>query len=243
VQKLLGEIRPDVVFHLAGRVTAAPDLSLVFPTFCSLLMSTVNILVVAETVGCKRLVMTGSLTEPAAGVSEPIPSSPYAAAKWTGSAYARMFHQLYGTPVVIVRPFMTYGPRQQMEKIIPHVISSLLQGDRPRLSSGKWVADWIYVDDVIDGFMLAASKPTIDGCTIDLGSGTLTSVSVVVKKLVGLINPNIEPMFCSFADRPSESIRAADLGATTASLGWEPSTTLDQGLARTIEWYRDRLSK
>ena len=80
-----------------------------------------------------------------------------------------MFHELYGTPAVILRPFMAYGPRQHKDKIVPHVILSLLKESVQNLASGKWEADWIYVDDVIDGFVLAASRPGIDGRTIDLG--------------------------------------------------------------------------
>ncbi len=243
VLEMLGEIRPDVVFHLAGQVTAVPDLALVLPTFHSLLTSTVNILLATESLGCRRLVISGSLTELVPGVPEAIPGSPYAAAKWMGTVYARMFHELYHTPAVILRPFMTYGPGQHKDKIVPYVILSLLQGNRPTLSSGKWEADWIYVDDVIDGFVQAASRTGIDGRTIDLGSGMLTSTAEVVKKLVSLINPEIEPLFGGIPDRPAEEIRVADTSSSKASLGWEPRTSLEQGLAKTIEWCRDQVNQ
>src|SRR4029077_12337963 len=98
-----------------------------------------------------------------------IPSSPYAAAKWAGCAYARMYYKLYGTPIVIVRPFMTFGPGQNSEKLIPHVILSILHGKSPHLSSGQWRAYWVFVDDATEGFVTAASKPEIEGTTIDLG--------------------------------------------------------------------------
>jgi len=240
---MLAEIRPDVVFHLAGQVTAAPELSLVLPTFHSLLTSTVNILSATASGGCRRLVIPGSLAELAPGAPLAVPSSPYAAAKCMGTAYARMFHDLYDTPVVVLRTFVTYGPRQHKDKLIPHVILSLLQGNRPKLASGKWEADWIYVDDVIDGFILAASRTGIDGRTIDLGSGTLTSTAKVVKKLVSLIDPEIKPLFGGVPDRPLEEIRAADTSSSRASLGWEPRTSLEQGLTRTIEWCRDQLNQ
>ena len=240
---MLAEIKPDVVFHLAGQVTAAPDLALVLPTFHSLLTSTVNILSATASVGCRRLVISSSLTELAPGVSEAIPGSPYAAAKWMGTVYARMFHELYRTPAVILRPFMAYGPGQHKDKIVPHVILSLLQGNRPKLASGKWEADWIYVDDVIDGFVLAASRPGIDGRTIDLGSGTLTSIAEVVTKLGTLINPEIEPLFGGVPDRPAEVIRVADTTSSKATLGWEPETSLEHGLAATVLWYRDQLDQ
>ena len=103
----------------------------------------------------------------------PIPSSPYAAAKWSATAYARMFHSLYQTPVVVLRPFMTYGPGQHETKIVPYVIDSLLQGKvRRHLSSGAWSADWVFVDDVIDGFLFGGdSSRNRWRRIIDLGCG------------------------------------------------------------------------
>jgi nucleoside-diphosphate-sugar epimerase len=238
---LLREIRPHVIFHLAGRVTAASDLQLVLPTFQSLLGSTVNLLTAATAVGCRRLVLTGSLTEPYPGRPDAPPNSPYAAAKWAATAYARMFHELYGTPVVVLRPFMTYGPGQNEEKVIPHVILSLLRGVAPRLASGQWRADWTYIDDVIDGFLLAATRPGIEGSDLDLGSGAVTSTREVVRKIVDLVQPQSEPVFGALPDRPSEQVRVADVGKSRNKLGWEPSTSLDQGLARTVRWYQHQV--
>ncbi len=237
-QCVFREIRPDVVFHLAGQVTAAPDRQLVLPTFQSLLASTVNVLSAATELSCRRVVLTGSLTEPASNGGEVVPSSPYAAAKWASTAYARMFHKLYGTPVVIVRPFMTYGPGQNRAKIVPYVIASLLNGEAPKLASGRWEADWVYVDDVIDGFVRAACRPGLDGGDFDLGSGTLTSTRAVVEKLVGLIQPRVEPLFGSLPDRPAEQVRPAKSAVVRERLGWSPRTSLDEGLAATVRWHR-----
>ena len=108
-QELLAAVRPDLIVHLAGRVSAAPAFDLVLPTFQSLLASTVNILIAATELGSGRLIVPGSLEEPVGAAAEVAPTSPYAAAKWGASAYARMFHRLYGTPVVVARLFMTYG--------------------------------------------------------------------------------------------------------------------------------------
>ena len=108
---VLRSVEPELVFHLSGLVTANPDRDLVLPTLNSLLVSTVNTLVAADEAGCRRVVLAGSLNEPGGEVDAPVPSSPYAAAKWAAGAYARMFHQLYETPLVTARTFMTYGPQ------------------------------------------------------------------------------------------------------------------------------------
>jgi nucleoside-diphosphate-sugar epimerase len=184
-------------------------------------------------------VLTGSLTEPANESLEPIPQSPYAAAKWAGVAYGRMFRALYGTPVVIMRPFMTYGPGQAPEKLVPSVTAALLKGDPPKLTSGRWKADWVYISDVIEGLLLAATVPGIEGMTFDLGSGTLTSVRRVVDLLVQAVgNEKIKPLFGAIPDRPGEREIAANTAFSASKLGWRATTSLEAGLYQTVEWHR-----
>ena len=120
---LLQAIRPDVIVHLSGRVTAAHHVEEVLSTFESLLATTVNLLTAVAHWGAQpRVVLVGSLTEPPPGPDECTPGSPYVAAKWAASAYGRMFHALYETPVVIARPGMVYGPGQDPRKLIPYVM-------------------------------------------------------------------------------------------------------------------------
>lgn len=127
VRNIFCKVMPKVIFHLASHVAGACDLELVLPTFHSNLASTVNLLTVATEIGCRRIVLLGSLEEPEPGHTEAVPCSPYAVAKWASSAYGRMFHGLYQTPVVIARVFMTYGPgRQDMRKLIPYVYFFLI---------------------------------------------------------------------------------------------------------------------
>ncbi|MBN1238364.1 MAG: NAD(P)-dependent oxidoreductase [Gammaproteobacteria bacterium] len=235
VRELVHALRPDTIVHLSGRVTALPDLGLVLPTLHSLLVSAVNVLTAAAEIGDCRVVLAGSLTEPQE--ADAAPTSPYSAAKWAGSAYARMFHRLYGLPVVVVRPFMTYGPAQDPSKLIPSVATALLEGRPPKLSSGHWQADWIFVDDVVDGIAAALSAPAADGCTIDLGTGRLVSVRTIVQHLVHLTDARVEPLFGTLPERPLEPVRAADTGHAFATLGWRARTPLLEGLRRTLAWY------
>ena len=181
IERVLRSVRPDVVYHLGGHVTAAPEIDHVLPTFSSLLASSVHLLLLATELGSRRIVLAGSCVEPsdAAGV----PGSPYAAAKWCAAAYARMFRALYQTPVVVVRPFLAYGPRQPDVKIVPYVVSSLLSGQSPRLASGTLRADWIYVDDVIDGLLAAGTAPHAVGEEID-STTARTEVSVPVPRSI-----------------------------------------------------------
>lgn len=242
VQNLFYSIKPHIVFHLSGHVTGAADLELVLPTFHSLVVSTINVLTVAARMECDRIVLIASLEEPEPGQNEATPISPYAAAKWTGSAYGRMFQRLYQTPVVLVRPFMTYGPQQNERKIIPSVTLSLLQGKAPKLASGQRQVDWIYIDDVIEGMLAAALVPNVEGCTFDLGSGTLVSIRTLVQQLVKLVNPQIEPLFGALPDRPVEKVRLANTAYVYDKLAWQPVVSLEQGLEYTVNWYKKYLA-
>ena len=240
LKSLLYQVRPSFVFHLSGQVSAAPQVDNVLPAFHSLLTSTVNLLTLSSDLGCTRLVITGSLTEPPPGKADTPPSSPYAAAKWAGAAFGRMFHALYGAPVVITRPYMAYGPRQHPSKVIPHTISSLAQGIAPRLSSGTWAADWIYISDVIEGMIRAATAADVNGCTIEFGSGELTSMRDVVDRIVTIMGSPIQPAFGALPDRPAEEIRVADVEYARAKLGWKPTISLDEGIAETVRSFRNQ---
>jgi UDP-glucose 4-epimerase len=241
VRRVLLEIEPKVIFHLSGLVTAASGLDLVVPTLDSLLVSTVNILTIASEMGSGRVILAASLTEPVPDHMEATPGSPYAAAKWASSAYGRMFHKLYGLPVVIVRPFMTYGPGQEVGKLIPYVTLSLLQGQTPKLSSGRWEADWIYIDDVTNGLIAAGQVADVPESTIDLGSGVLVSIRTIVQHLVELTGAQTALAFGALPDRPLEQVRVADVGYADAALGWRPTVSLAEGLQRTVDWYRESM--
>jgi nucleoside-diphosphate-sugar epimerase len=200
----------------------------------------VNLLTVATEQGCRRVVLVGSLEEPAGSALEVRPASPYGAAKLGVAAYGRMFHQLFGTPVVILRTYMTYGPGQPEWKVIPSVIGALLRGEVPELSSGIRRLDWIYIDDVTEGFLRSGYTAGLEGATLEIGSGSTASIREVVTLLARLLDCHVEPRFGALADRPAQMVRAADPGVTQARLGWQPAISLEEGLRRTVAWHRQR---
>jgi nucleoside-diphosphate-sugar epimerase len=235
-KELVKDVKPDLVFHLASHVHGAPDLRHVLPTFNSNLQTTVSLLTALADVDCGRFVTSGSLVEPEAG-GERVPSSPYAAAKWASSDYARMFHALYGLPVVIARIFMVYGPGQMDEtKLVPYTIRSIARGETPRMTSGRREIDWIYVDDVVAGLIALALTPGLEGESLDLGSGSLVTTAELVERICSLMGTDVRPRFGSIPDRPLEPVRAARTARTTEKTGWAPRVSLDDGLLRAIEW-------
>jgi nucleoside-diphosphate-sugar epimerase len=203
-------------------------------------VTTVNLLTTATELGVDRIVLVGSLEEPGRGELATVPSSPYAASKWAAGDYARMFHALFGTPVVIARTFMVYGPGQvDGRKLVPYVTRALLRGVAPELSSATRPVDWIYVDDVVDGLLALGVTPGAGGESFDVGSGQLVPVRDVVLQLADIIRPSVEIEFGAVPDRPLEQVRVADATDTKARIGWEAQVALRDGLERCVEWYAE----
>jgi nucleoside-diphosphate-sugar epimerase len=243
VRQVFRSVRPDLVFHLASYVVGAREIGVVLPTFYDNLASTVHLLTAATETGCQRIVLASSSEEPQILDNTTFACSPYAAAKLASSIYGRMFYQLFHLPVVMARIFMTYGPDQKdTQKLVPLVTLNLLRGEIPKLSSGQRRADWIYVDDVVEGLIRAAIVPGIEGCAFDLGSGSLVSVREIVEQIAQIVAASVEPAFGALPDRPFEQERPADITFLSSKLGYQPQTSLKHGLETTVAWYRRQLS-
>jgi nucleoside-diphosphate-sugar epimerase len=186
-------------------------------------------------------VIVGSTEEPA-DVTQ-APGSPYGAAKAAASLYCRTFHELYRVPVVVVRPAMTYGPHQNDQKLLPYVIRCAVEGCAPELTSGTREADWIFVDDLIDGFMAATSVADVEGMTFELGTGHLRTTRSIVEELLGVLGDPVVPLFGAVTDRPGEVPRAALVASAREYLGWSPRTSSPDGLRQTANWYVERFTK
>jgi nucleoside-diphosphate-sugar epimerase len=238
--RILSELQPDVVFHLASHVSGDRSLTAVRSTLRDGLFTTVNLLTAACESGHPRVVIAGSMEECLPGDPDGAPGSPYAAAKTAVATYGRMFHALYSLPVVHLRVFMVYGPGpQDISKLVPYVIRCLLRGEPAALSSGTREIDWVYIDDVVDAFVAAAASMPAVGSAIDVGSGSLVTIRALVEQLARLVDSGAAPQFGARADRPMEVRRVADMAPARDLLGWTPATHLNAGLRCTVDWFRD----
>ncbi|WP_167530452.1 NAD-dependent epimerase/dehydratase family protein [Microbispora hainanensis] len=238
---LLRETRPDIVFHLAGEVDGARETDLVLPTLESNLLATVNLLSHAAALPGIRVVLCGSSEEPRPANEQSPPPSPYAMAKWAATGYAQLFHRLWGVPVAVLRPTMVYGPGQRdARKLVPYLAQSLLRGEEPGLTSGSKRADWVYVDDVVEAFVLAGETDRAAGQVLDIGTGVLTSVRETAEMLFHISGTALRPRFGTVADRPLDVAQTADVGPAAEILGWKASVGLEEGLRRTLAWYAER---
>ncbi|MEU4572356.1 MULTISPECIES: NAD-dependent epimerase/dehydratase family protein [Nonomuraea] len=236
---LVAEVAPEVVFHLASEVTGVRDPAVVAPTLAGNLTAAVNLMTALTGTPVRSVVLAGSVEEPRDGLP---PGSPYAAAKAAATGYARMFHALWQLPVSVLRVAMVYGPGQpDTARLVPYVTLSLLRGEEPRLTSGTRMVTWVYVDDVVDAFVLAGEGGKAAGEVLDIGTAEPVSVRETVELLAGVVGGPARLAFGAVDARPLDRTQRSDIGPAERVLGWRPSTGLEEGLRRTVAWYAEHL--
>ncbi|MEV4094750.1 NAD-dependent epimerase/dehydratase family protein [Streptosporangium saharense] len=243
IDGLVSSLRPSVVFHLASEVAGTREPGVVRTMLDSNLGSVVNLLTsVAERSPETRVVLAGSLEELKPEEGDRAPSSPYAVAKWAANGYARMFHQLWDVHATTLRVGMVYGPGDMNHhRLVPYVTLALLRGEEPSIGSGTRLIDWIYIDDVVEAFLAAGRSPGSAGLSLDVGTGTATSIRDTVEALVRVTGSSLRPRYGARPDRPLDSARIAEVAPTTEALGWHPTVKLEEGLGLTVDWYAKHL--
>lgn len=221
---------------------------------------TLNILQAARELGLKRVIHTS--TSEVYGTARFVPitedhplqgQSPYSATKIGADQLALSFHSSFGLPITILRPFNTYGPRQSARAVIPTIITQILKGKKEiSLGSIHPTRDLNYVKDTVDGFIKALVAPGIEGEVINLGSGFEISIGNLAHMIAELLGRKIAIKESSERVRPADSEverLLADNQKAKELLKWSPKNIglagLSQGLAQTIEWFRnsDNLKK
>lgn len=236
----------EIVFHLAALIAIPYSYQAPASYVRTNIDGTLNVLQNALEAGVERVVHTSTSevygTARYAPIDEAHPlqgQSPYAASKIGADKMVEAFHLSFGLPVVTVRPFNTFGPRQSARAVIPSIITQLLMGQVVRLGNISPTRDMNYVTNTTEGFVLAASTQTATGQTLNLGSGQEISIGNLAKLIAHLMG---KPIYIESEDerlRPegSEVERLlADNRMAQKLLGWEPSVGLEDGLRRTIEW-------
>jgi dTDP-glucose 4,6-dehydratase len=243
----------EAVFHL-GALIAIPY-SYVHPAEVVEVnvMGTLNVLLAARETGVGRVVHTS--TSEVYGTARTVPideehplqgQSPYSASKIGADKLAESFYRSFDVPVVTVRPFNTYGPRQSARAVIPTIITQALSGDTVRLGNLDATRDLTYIDDTAAGFLAVGETPGIAGETFNLGAGSEISIGELAEKIIAQIGRpvrlEIDP--ARLRPRKSEVERLiSDNTQAQARLNWSPRIPLDEGLARTIDWIRSHLDR
>jgi len=211
---------------------------------------TLNVLEAARRAGVRRMVQVS--TSEVYGTPETLPireshplhaQSPYAASKVAADQLSLAYWHSFGLPVVVLRPFNTYGPRQSSRAVIPTILRQLLAGrTEVRLGRLDPRRDLTYVADTVDGLIRAATTADIEGETIQLGSGRSHSISELFDLATGMLGVSARPVEESARLRPDGSeVFALQSDSTKARklLGWEPQTGLEDGIQATLAWMRE----
>lgn len=240
----------DVVFHLAALIAIPFSYHSPDSYVDTNIKGTLNILQASREEACQKVLITS--TSEVYGTAQYVPidekhpcqgQSPYSATKIGAERLAESFYRSFNMPVVIVRPFNTYGPRQSARAIIPTVILQLLSGCREiRLGNLNPTRDFNYIKDTVRGFVAICESDAAVGQEINIATQTEISIGNLAKELIGQINPSASILNDEVRLRPPMSEVDRLLGSNEKIMrltSWRPLYTLDAGLAKTIEWFKN----
>ena len=235
----------EVVFHLAADPSVPRSVADPRTCYDVNLTGTLNVLQAAREAGCRRVVFASSCAvygdDPALPKREtmaPRPGSPYASSKLAGEELCRVFWRLYGLETVSLRFFNVYGPRQDPRgpyaSVIPRFIDALRPGSTPTIhGDGEQTRDFVFVGDVVQANLRAASAANAAGGIYNVASGQSVSLNRLLATLAGLLGRDA---VATYAPARQGDVRhsAADVSAARAVLGFDPRVSLQDGLAHTL---------
>lgn len=235
----------DCVYHLAARVVVAE--SVLYPREYNTtnVGGTVSVMEAMRDVGVKRVVFASSgavygdqRKVPLPESLTPDPRSPYAVSKLAAEYYVRTIGGLWGIETVILRVFNAYGPGQPLPAahppVVPHLLRQAIRGGSMVLhGNGEQTRDFVYVDDVVEAMVAAATAPSIDRLTINIGSGVETSLKTLAQQVLEVSNSTSEWILREDQD-PGPSRMAADIRLARSKLGYKPHISLQVGLRRML---------
>jgi NAD dependent epimerase/dehydratase len=241
----------DVVFHLGALISIPYSYRHPLEVAKTNLLGTMNVLLACRDLRVKRMVHISSSEVYGTAIHVPISEShplqgqsPYSASKIGADKLAESFYCAFSLPVVTVRPFNTYGPRQSTRAVIPVIITQALTQDKIHLGNLNTIRDFTFVLDTVSGMIKAAQVEGVEGQVMNLGTGQEIRIGELAEKIIQKTGREVEIVVDSDRLRPqaSEVMRLiSDNSLARKSLGWEPQTSLDDGLDRTIEWMKTHL--
>jgi len=244
----------EVVFHLAALIAIPYSYRAPESFIDTNIRGTLNVLEAVRRHACRRVVQTSTSEVYGSPATLPITEehplkgqSPYSATKIAADKLCEAYHASFEVPVVTLRPFNTYGPRQSARAVIPTILSQLLAGERElHLGNLKPKRDLTYVSDTVNGFLAAGLAEGIEGKTIQLGTGRTYSVEDIVRIAARVCN--LEPTIVTDAsrfrpDRSEVEVLLSDPSCAHRLLGWRASIELEDGLRRTAEWIQINLDR
>ncbi len=241
----------DIVFHLAALIAIPYSYRAPFSYLRTNVEGTLNVLEAVREQSVGRFVHTS--TSEVYGTAKRVPiredhplqgQSPYAATKIAADKLAESFHLSFGVPVVTVRPFNTFGPRQSARAVVPTIITQALSRSEIVLGNLAPTRDLSFVADTVDGFVRAAHCDAAIGSVLNLGTGREISIGDLARTITRLTGTSAVPRVSEDRLRPegSEVERlCADNSRALELLDWKPRYSLEDGLRETIDWVAEHM--
>ena len=235
------------VFHLGALIAIPYSYVHPFSFVQANVVGSANVLNACLELGIDRLVTASTSEVYGTAVTVPMdenhrlhPQSPYAASKASADHLAESYVRSFGLPVVIVRPFNTFGPRQSTRAVIPTIVIQALRHGVVEIGSSLPARDFNFVKDIAHGFMLAGSVPGIQGETFNLGTGEERRIKEVIDRVSAVLGTDLLVRENADRMRPATSEvhrLIADASKANRLLGWSPLHSFRQALEQTIDWY------
>jgi len=241
----------EMIFHLGALIPIPYSYRAPQEYIDTNIRGTLNVLEAARRHGTSRVLHTSTSETYGTALYTPIDEkhplqaqSPYSASKIGADKLAESYWCSFGTPVITVRPFNTYGPRQSARAFLPTVLSQALTLDVVRVGSLEPVRDMNYVQDTVDGFLRAAAAPGVEGQVLNLGSGRGVRMGELLDLAIRATGRRVRVEHDAGRVRPEKSEvmqLICDASRARVALGWQPRVTLEEGVARTASWIADHL--
>lgn len=241
---IVGNIRPEWIFHLAvhGAYPWQTDTQRIIGTN---ILGTINLVEACLKTGFEALVNTGSSSEYGFKDHAPKeeeglePNSLYAVTKASATLYCQYISKSRGVHLPTLRLYSVYGPYEEPTRLMPQMILRGLEGGLPPLVNPLVARDYVYVEDVIDAYILAASRPNQErGAIYNIGTGVQTALSQVVEVARRVMAIKVEPQWGSMPNRSWDTnIWVADNRKSRRQLGWQPGYTFEKGFSLMVDWF------
>lgn len=208
------------------------------------LAGTINLVYLCDRTILKKFIQIGSSDEygispaPQSEDKREEPISPYSFAKTASIHLLQMLWRSEQFPAVALRLFLVYGPEQGKKRFLPQLILGCIHNTAFPVSKGMQLRDFCYVDDVVNAILMTLESSTVCGEVINIASGTPIKIREMIKRIRNLIGTG-EPLFGQIPSRSGESMMLyANIEKAKLLMNWEPRISLDEGLKKTIEWYK-----
>lgn len=245
-RRAINSIEPEIIFHLAANISRNPEFNMLYNMVTTNLVATINLFSALENNTSLQSIIVAGTAEEYGSNEVPFreelrenPASPYSFSKVCQSHLCRLAYRLYGIPAVVLRASLAYGPGQAEVMLIPSLIKTLLRGEPFPMTAGEQKRDFLYIDDLIEAYLLAGSSDSIAGEILNIGLGKSYKVKDIARKIGRLLGREHLIRIGEIDYRKFEVMEyQIDFSQAQKILGWTPKVDIDRGLRLTIEGYK-----